>query len=315
MSQEPNNGKQYEMKVPTPCIWVIIPSFNGLAITRNCLTDLVRQTYPNVAIVLSDSGSTDGTREVIPEEFPSVVTVQGDPDWWWTKATNEGVKYALSKSAAGDYIMTLNNDVVIPPHYLAEMVNLAKRYPKSIIGSIIYDAEEPRRLVNCGGYIDWRTMKYHFLEPSDFDQSGFSDKLAFLCGKGVLYPSIVFKQHGLFEETTLPHYGADHDFVAFCKKWGYTLRVQMNVPLYSREDITAAGARDVRTYIGKLKLFFIRKSQVNLGVHLRIMLRHSPRRYWATSAVLLTCRLLGHVFIKNGVQHGPMKVEDFPKEM
>ena len=54
-----------------------------------------------------------------------------------------------------------------------------------------------------------------------------------------------------------------------------------------------------------VKLFFSRKSKVNLGVHLRIMLRHCPRRYWPISAVLLTVRLLGHVFVKNGLQRGP----------
>jgi GT2 family glycosyltransferase len=295
------------MTRPDPYIWVIIPSFNGLAVTRSCLADLARQTYPNVAVVLSDSGSTDDTCQVIPKEFPWIVILKGDPDWWWTKATNEGVKYALSKAAAGDYIMTLNNDVVIPPHYLVEMVSIAERHPRSIIGSAIYDAAEPSRLVECGSYINWRTMKYHLLQPSDFDESGFSEKLAFLCGKGVLYPACVFREHGLFEEASLPHYAADHDFVAFCKKWGYTLRVQMNVPLYSLEEITAKGARDVKTLRQKLMLFFMRKSKVNLSAHIRIMLRHCPRRYWATSMILLTGRLLGHVFIKQGMQHGPMR--------
>jgi GT2 family glycosyltransferase len=295
-----------------PRIWVVIPSFNALPVTRSCLADLSRQTYPNVVVVLSDSGSTDGTRQVIPKEFPGVVIVRGNSDWWWTKATNEGVKYALSQTAADEYILTLNNDVVIPYRYVAEMVSLARQHPGSIIGSVIYNAADQSQLVECGSYIDWRTRKYHFLSPSDFDQSGFCEKLTFLCGKGVLYPVCVFRRHGLFEEAALPHYGADHDFVASCKKWGYTLRIQMNVPLYSREDITAAGARDVRTYAEKLKLFFVRKSKLNLGVHIRIMLRHCPRRYWATSMILLTCRLLGHVFIKKGVQHGPMKVEDLP---
>jgi hypothetical protein len=139
----------------------------------------------------------------------------------------------------------------------------------------------------------------------DFDQDAFSKKLEFLCGKGVLYPAGVFREHGLFAEEILPHYGADQDFVASCKKWGYRLRVQTAVPLYSREDITAPGSREVSTIGGKMKLFFSRKSKVNLGVHMRIMLRHCPRRYWPTSAVLLMSRLLGHVFVKNGLQRGP----------
>jgi len=288
-----------------PCVWVVIPSFNALAVTRSCLADLVDQTYPTQMVILSDSGSTDGTCEAVVQEFPHVVMVQGNPDWWWTKATNAGVKYALSRASADDYILTLNNDVVVPPRYLAAMVGMSQQYPQSIIGSIIYDAADRSKLVECGTYIDWWTMKYHFLTPSDFDQSGFSEKLAFLCGKGVLYPVGVFREHGLFEDTILPHYGADQDFVASCKKRGYTLRVQTHVPLYSREDITAASAKDTPSLREKLQLFFMRKSKVNLGVHTRIMLRHCPRRYWATNMILLPSRLLGHVFIKKGVQDKP----------
>jgi hypothetical protein len=182
---------------------------------------------------------------------------------------------------------------------------MIQQHPRSIIGSVLYDAAERNKPVECGTYIDWRTMKYHFLTPGDFDQSGFSEKLTFLCGKGVLYPIGVFREYGLFAEAVLPHYGADQDFVATCKKWGYTLRVQTHVPLYSREDITAAGAKDMPTLVEKLKLFFVRKSKVNLGVHMRIMLRHCPRRYWATNTILLPSRLLGHVFIKKGIQYGP----------
>jgi GT2 family glycosyltransferase len=288
-----------------PCVWVVIPSFNALAVTRSCLADLTNQTYPNIKVILSDSGSTDGTCEAVAQEFPQVVVVQGNPDWWWTKATNEGVKYVLSRASANDYIMTLNNDVVVPPPYLAAMVGMIQQYPQSIIGSVLYAVAERSKLVECGTYIDWRTMKCHFLTPGDFDQSGFSEKLTFLCGNGVLYPIGVFREHGLFEETILPHYGADQDFVASCKKWGYVLRVQTKAPLYSREDITAVGAKDIPMLMEKLKLFLMRKSKVNLGVHIRIMLRHCPRRYWATNTILLLSRLLGHVFIKKGVQDGP----------
>jgi GT2 family glycosyltransferase len=257
--------------------------------------------------VLVDSGSTDGTAELVAEKFPDVAIVRGNPQWWWTKATNEGIKFALSRCSADDYIMTLNNDVVIPDTYLAEMVRLGHQYKNSVIGSVIYDAANPTRLVECGSYIDWRTMKYHFLSPDDFDRTGFCGKLTLLCGKGVLYPSHVFRDHGLFNEIALPHYGADHDFVASCKKWGYRLRVQLEVPVYSREDITAPGAKDLGTLADKVKLFFSRKSKMNLGVHIRMMLRHCPKRYWPSSLIFLTCRLVGHVFIKNGVQRGPVR--------
>jgi GT2 family glycosyltransferase len=290
-----------------PYLWVVIPSFNNLPATRICLDSLSRQKYARLSVVLSDSGSTDGTCEVVHKEFPSIHIVQGNTDWWWTKATNEGIDYALTRAAPDDYIMTLNNDVVVPEDYVAEMISLARQYPMSIIGSAIYDISNADRLVECGSYIDWRTMKYHLLSPSEFDQTGTCKKLTFLCGKGVLYAARVFREHGLFDESALPHYGADQDFVAKCKKHGYVLRVQTRVPLYSREDITAPGARDARRWIDKLMLLFIRKSKLNIAVHMRLMFRHCPKYYWLTSGMLLLCRLLGHIYVNKGVQRGPRK--------
>ena len=271
-------------------VWIVITSFNALDVTRRCLTDLSQQTYRNIMIVLSDSGSRDGTYETVKKEYPGVIVINGNPGWWWTKATNEGVKYALNHGAADDYIMTLNNDVEIPYNYVAEMLSLAQQYPGSIIGSAVFDAVDQSRLVECGTYIDWRTMKYHFLALREFDRSGFCAKLMFLCGKGVLYPASVFKEDRLFAETALPHYGADQDFVASCKKSGYSIRVQTHIPLYSREEITAAGVRDVNTLRDKIMLLFTRKSKLNLGVHMRLMLRHCPKRYWPKSTLLLTGR-------------------------
>jgi len=289
-----------------PRTWIIIPTFNNVAVTRGCLADLSKQTNKNIEVVVSDSASTDGTCDLIPQEFPWVHIVHGNSDWWWTKATNAGIKYALTRTSPNDYIMTLNNDVAIPVNYISEMVQLGEKYPGSVIGSAIRDAAEQSRLVECGTYIDWRTMKYYFLSLHDFDKTGFSEKLMFLCGKGVLYPVNVFRNNGLFDETALPHYGADQDFVACCREWGYRLRVQTRVPLYSHENITALGAGDATSTVDKFKLLFIRKSKLNLGVHIRIMLRHCPKRYWVTSAVLLISRLLGHIFIKGGAQDGPV---------
>jgi GT2 family glycosyltransferase len=262
-------------------------------------------------VILSDSGSTDGTCEFVRKEFSNVRIVSGSSDWWWTKATNEGIKYALTLAATNDYIMTLNNDVAIPDNYLVEMVRLAEKYPGSIVGSAIYDATDQSRLVECGSYIDWRTMKYRFLSLHDFDKGGFSEKLMFLCGKGVLYPVNVFRKHGLFDETALPHYGADQDFTASCREWGYRLRVQSRVPLHSHENISSLGAGDAKSIMEKFKLLFSRKSKLNLGVHIRIMFRHCPKRYWITSALFLTCRLVGHIFLKGGAQDGPVTERNF----
>jgi glycosyltransferase involved in cell wall biosynthesis len=64
-------------KIMQPRVWIVIPSFNGLTETRRGLADLQRQSYRHITAVVSDSGSTDGTYQIVAKEFPPVIILRG----------------------------------------------------------------------------------------------------------------------------------------------------------------------------------------------------------------------------------------------
>src|SRR5258707_1027535 len=127
------------MSEKSPIIYIVIPVHNRLEATRECLESLRNQTYTCFRIVLIDDGSTDGTSEFVKENYPDVTVLTGDGNLWWTGATNLGVRYALKICGPDDYVLTLNNDTVLPAKYLEIMMSLARRVPKALIGSIARD--------------------------------------------------------------------------------------------------------------------------------------------------------------------------------
>jgi GT2 family glycosyltransferase len=90
-------------------IYIVIPVFNRINFTRECLISLRGQTYTDYKTLVVDDGSTDDTEEIIKREFPEVKVLKGDGNLWWTGATNMGIEYALKIGHENDFILTLNS--------------------------------------------------------------------------------------------------------------------------------------------------------------------------------------------------------------
>ena len=103
---------------------VIVPCWNQLEFTRKCVSALMRQTGPSWELIVIDNGSTDGTGSYlagVQDASPVAVTVIGN-------ATNRGFPAAINQGlqyARGEYLVLLNNDVVVTEGWLGQLIGLA----------------------------------------------------------------------------------------------------------------------------------------------------------------------------------------------
>jgi glycosyltransferase involved in cell wall biosynthesis/Flp pilus assembly protein TadD len=104
---------------------IIVPCFNQLALTRLCLESVLRQTAPAYELVLVDNGSTDGTAEY----FASVSGWAGSAKIHVVRnAENRGFPAAVNQglaAARGEFVVLLNNDVVVTPGWLDRLASWA----------------------------------------------------------------------------------------------------------------------------------------------------------------------------------------------
>ncbi len=87
-----------------PLVTVNILSFNRKDELRNTLTKVFEQDYKNIEVIVVDNASSDGSSEMVKNEFPSVQLIQlekniGIAGW------NEGFKVAK-----GEYVLVLDDD-------------------------------------------------------------------------------------------------------------------------------------------------------------------------------------------------------------
>lgn len=111
---------------------IISPVRNEEKYIEKTIQSVINQTVKPAEWIIVDDGSTDGTSEAIEKDYPELVLLKGDGNFWWTKSINTCIKYVLENYNDTDFILTLNDDLVINNGYIAELISCAKEYPASL---------------------------------------------------------------------------------------------------------------------------------------------------------------------------------------
>jgi GT2 family glycosyltransferase/Flp pilus assembly protein TadD len=115
---------------------VIILTYNQLKYTVKCIESIFKYTSKSFEIIIVDNGSSDGTVEYLESEVLGrntavrVKIIKNIENKGFAGGNNQGIA-----AAAGDYILLLNNDVVVTPGWLELLINCAERNSKiGIVG-------------------------------------------------------------------------------------------------------------------------------------------------------------------------------------
>jgi GT2 family glycosyltransferase len=249
-------------------IFAVIPVYNRKLTTRDCLLSLSKQNSPSFRAIVVDDGSTDGTSKMIADEFPEVVLLHGNGNLWWTGAMNKGIRHVLGICNPEDYVLALNDDLIVPKEYISALTKLAINFPNTLIGSVITDINDRDTILSGGIKINWRNAKRFNLDVgkkrSSFPE-GYYNEVSTLTGRGVLIPVRVFRENGLYNELHYKHYG-DTELPKRAEKAGYRLIVGYDAIVYSYPLRELSGEKYRLSDLGKY--FWNIRSNTNLRVRL-----------------------------------------------
>ena len=106
----PNNN-------PTTQVAVIILNWNGEKLLREFLPSVVEFTpRPLARIIVADNGSTDGSLQLLADEFPDVEIMAFPENYGFARGYNE----ALSRGNE-PYTVLLNSDVAVISDWLTPL--------------------------------------------------------------------------------------------------------------------------------------------------------------------------------------------------
>jgi GT2 family glycosyltransferase len=243
------------------------------------------QTNTDFRVIVIDDASTDGTNEMISDEFPNVILLQGYGNLWWTGAINKGIIYTLSVCEPNDYILVLNDDLVVPKDYIANLFQLTSEFPDSIIGSVIVDINDHETILNGGINVNpWNAKRWILNSGRKISSipKGYFTGVTILTGRGVLFPAKVFREIGLYNKKHYQQYG-DTEFPKRAEKAGYRLIVSYNAIVFSYPLRTMSfSERDTYRLRDFKNYFFGVRSNANLKTRFWFAYDTSPNIFQGT---------------------------------
>jgi O-antigen biosynthesis protein len=206
-----------------PKVSVIIPVFNRFDLTYHCLKSVSEQ-LPTVAfeIIVVDDCSTDETvfATLILDEAVRVTRLKANRGF--VRACNRG-----AKMAHGELLFFLNNDTIVKPGWLDELVATFEQTPNiGIAGSRLLN---PSGAVQDAGGVVWRLgdawnwgrggspedPRFTYMRDADY-----------VSGAALMIPKALFNALGGFDSLFEPGYYEDTDLAFRVRAAGHRVVVQ-----------------------------------------------------------------------------------------
>ena len=147
--------------MPHPKVSVIIVNYNGKKFLEKCLESLCKVNYENFEIIVVDNNSTDGSIELVTKNYPSIILLKLNSNKGFAEPNNIGAKIANGK-----YLLFLNNDTIVTPNFISEMVQVIENDKKiAICQSLLLKPDES--IDSSGDFIDHLGVVYNSTKKTD----------------------------------------------------------------------------------------------------------------------------------------------------
>ena len=220
---------------------IIIPVYNKVEYTRNCLTQLLNTLPLNFRgeIIVIDDASTDETPAVI-EEFTRqdarIKSLRNEQNAGFIRSCNRA-----AEAANGEVIIFLNNDTLPQPGWLPPLLKVLQDYPDAgaVGGKLLYP---DGTLQEAGGVIFSDASGCNF---GKHDKAASAPLYSFLrevdyCSGALLATRReLFMKLGGFDTLYAPAYYEDTDYCFSLREKGYRVYYQPESVIIHFEGVTS----------------------------------------------------------------------------
>lgn len=197
---------------------IVILTFNQLAYTKECVKSLRKHTPEPHEIIFVDNGSTDGTVQWLKrltQENENYQLIENKRNFGFAKGCNQGIE-----ASQGEFILLLNNDVVVAQDWLSGLLDCLQHAPEAgIVGPMTNNISGPQQI---------KDDSYRSVDHLDKYAAQFREKYRYrriplrrIVGFCMLFKQALAEQIGMLDESFGTGNFEDDDFCLRAALAGY----------------------------------------------------------------------------------------------
>jgi len=242
-----------------PLVSIIAVNYDHPQVTCDFIESLHKITYSNFEVIIVDNKSPNDDPGIIKERFPNVILYESNLNWGFAGGNNQGIM-----RAKGEYVILLNNDTIVDPHFLEPLVEKLENNPH--IGAVspkirfYYDPE----IIQYAGFfpINRLTVRNASIGFRERDKGQYEEdrETAYAHGAAMMVPMRVIKEIGLMSYIFFLYY-EEADWSYRIKKAGYQIWYVHNSLVYHKESVSTGKLSLLKTYyLNRNRLVFMRRN-------------------------------------------------------
>ncbi|MDR0754736.1 MAG: glycosyltransferase family 2 protein [Prevotellaceae bacterium] len=198
---------------------IIIVNYNTKALLKQCLKSIFNNTKDiEFEVIVIDNSSTDGSQQMIKDEFKNVIFIENSENTGFGQANNSGAKLATGK-----YLMLLNSDTVLINNAIKILFDFIDGNPAvGICGGNLFD--ENRKPVHSYSKMPciMQEIKRLLLMQNNkcFNRTNKPKKVGYITGADLMIRAELFNRLNGFDSDFFMYY-EESELTYRVKKEGY----------------------------------------------------------------------------------------------
>ncbi|MBB6732287.1 glycosyltransferase family 2 protein [Cohnella zeiphila] len=227
---------------------VCIVTYNSIGDIMACLEAVVGQTHPVEQIIVVDNASSDGSAAQVRQWSDRVHLEANTVNVGFAGGQNQ----AIAKSNS-DYVLALNPDVVLDPHYLSEILAVMDRDPSigSATGQLVL-SDNPAVMDSAGLAFKRNRQAYDLAAGEPVAAWGTSLDVFGVSGAAAVYRAAMVRDisyNGQFFDETFFAYKEDVDVAWRARRLQWTAKYVPNARAVHRRGWKKGGRKALPLFV------------------------------------------------------------------
>lgn len=235
---------------------IVIPVYNQVEYTKQCLEAIIENTPEDLfEVIIIDNASTDGTKEFLSCLEGDLRIVTNEQNMGFAHACNQGIGLAR-----GNYVMILNNDVIVTKGWLERLITHVDSDPAvGMAGPVSNSVSGPQFIENVP-YGSDLTQMHAFAARYAEEHAGKTQDALRLVGFCLLVKKEVIELIGGFDEGYANGNFEDDDLCLRSAIAGFRHLIAKDVFVHHFGSMTFKGnSMDYLEHMEKNKQYFFSK--------------------------------------------------------